>query len=75
VCTGSGSPVQGAAVTFTLSKADDLTVAFSATTATSGSASASYRVKQEDSRGTWHVTAGATLGGVYGEGVLTFEVE
>jgi hypothetical protein len=71
-----GSPVANASVTFTLTKPGGAIVTGSATTGADGVATWSYRLKGRDPRGTWSVTANATLGGaVSGQGSTTFSYQ
>jgi hypothetical protein len=73
--SSGGSPVSGASVTFTMTKADGSTVTGTATTAANGSAAYSYRFnKRQDPVGTYQVTASANLNGVSGTGSTSFAV-
>jgi hypothetical protein len=53
----------GASVTYTITRPDGRTVTSSATTGTSGTATMSLRVKNNDPKGTYQVNGTATLNG------------
>jgi hypothetical protein len=71
----SGSPVSGASVNFTITKANGSLVSGSATTASNGAAVYNYRVKPKDPVGTYQVKADASLSGVSGSVTTSFIVQ
>jgi hypothetical protein len=71
-----GSAASGAAVSFTITKADGKKVTGSATTGGNGSAVFRYRFnKQKDPVGTYQVAVTANLNGMVGSGVTSFSVK
>jgi len=71
-----GSPVSGATVTFTMTKANGSVVTSTATTGANGVASFSYVFnRKKDPAGTYQVRAQASSGGVSGSGVVSFAVK
>jgi hypothetical protein len=71
-----GSPVCGAAVTFTMTKSNGTTVTSSTTTDTNGMAVFKYAFnRKKDPAGSYQVKGQASSGGVAGSGVVTFAVK
>jgi hypothetical protein len=76
VVTAGGSPVAGASVSFTMTKANGSKVTGMATTGANGSAVFKYRFnKQKDPVGMYQVAADANLNGVVGSGAASFSVK
>jgi hypothetical protein len=74
--SNAGSPVSGAAVTFTVTKADGGVSTGTATTAADGSAVYTYRFnKKRDPVGVYQVSAGANLNGISGTSATSFTVQ
>jgi len=74
--TAGGSAVSGAAVNFTITKANGTKVSATATTDIMGTAVYKYRFnKQKDPVGTYQVAAGASMNGVVGSGATSFVVK
>jgi len=74
--SNAGSPVSGAVVTFTLTKANGAVVTATAATAADGSAVYTYRFnKKRDPAGVYQVSAGANMNGVSGSGATSFSVQ
>lgn len=74
--TANGSPMAGANVTFTMTKANGNRAVFSATSSANGSASFSYKFnKKQDPAGTYLVNVNSNLNGVSGNGSTSFQVK
>jgi NPCBM-associated, NEW3 domain of alpha-galactosidase len=73
--TANGSPVQGASVSFTMTKSNGATVTQSATTGSSGSASVRFQLKKPDPVGTYQGRGTASVNGVSGSAATTFTVQ
>jgi len=69
------SPISGARVTFTLTDPDNQVTTLSATTNSTGTAVAKYRVKRNDPIGGYQVTAVATFSGASGSATGGFTVK
>jgi hypothetical protein len=71
-----GSPVSGATVSFTMTKANGAVVSKTVTTGTDGKAVFSYRFnKKNDPTGTYQAAASANLNGISGSGATSFVVQ
>ncbi|HMG36087.1 MAG TPA: NEW3 domain-containing protein [Blastocatellia bacterium] len=73
--TAGGSPVAGAAVTFTMVKSNGASMALSATTGSNGSASVLFKIKKTDPPGTYQGKDTATANGLSGGASTTFVVK
>ena len=72
----NGSPVAGASVTVTITRANGSTTSLSATTGTNGTAVVRYRSKKQDPKGTYQVLSNATQNSaVSGKAATTFMVQ
>ena len=75
VVSANGSPMSGANVTFTITGPNGSVVSGSATTATNGSASFSYKFnRKKDPLGTYQVSVNASLNGISGSGSTSFQL-
>jgi hypothetical protein len=70
-----GTPVSGAIVNFTITKANGSLVTGSATTGSNGAAIYKYRVKPKDPVGTYPVNAVANMSGVSASATTSFVVQ
>ncbi len=73
--TGQTVPVQGASVSFSITKPNGSTVTGTATTGANGVATFQYRIKQKDPTGQWQAQAVAAFNGITGTGSTTFTVK
>jgi hypothetical protein len=71
----NGSPVSGASVVFTMRTASGKTQTFSATTKATGVATASYKIKPKDPRGTWQLSITASKSGSTATASTSFSVQ
>jgi hypothetical protein len=76
VVSANGSPISGASVNFTLTKANGSVVTGAGTTGADGSAVFNYRFnKKRDPAGVYQVSVSANLNGVSGTGSTSFVVQ
>jgi NPCBM-associated, NEW3 domain of alpha-galactosidase len=73
--SANGSPVQGASVSFTMTKSNGATVTQSATTGSNGSASARFQLRKQDPPGSYQGRGAASAGTVSGTAVTSFMVQ
>jgi hypothetical protein len=59
----NGSPVAGASVTVTITRANGSKTSLSATTGANGTAVVKYRIKKQDAKGTYQATSNVTQSG------------
>ena len=72
---GTTTPVQGAGVTFTITKPGGSIVTGTSTTDANGVATFKYHIKQKDPTSQWQVQAMAAFNGITGTGSITFAVQ
>jgi hypothetical protein len=75
VVSANGSPVQGASVSFTMTKSNGATVTQSATTGSNGSSSVRFQLKKPDPVGTYQGRGAASVNGVSGSAATSFTVQ
>jgi Gametolysin peptidase M11/NPCBM-associated, NEW3 domain of alpha-galactosidase len=76
IVASGGSPVSGAAVTFTLMRPNGSQVTGTGTTSSNGTASYVYKLKRsQNMTGTWRVIGMASASGASGSGATVFSVQ
>jgi len=71
----NGSPVQGASVSFTMTKSNGSTVTQSAMTSSNGSASVRFQLRKPDPTGMYQGRGASTMNGVSGSATTNFSVQ
>lgn len=75
VVRANGSPVQGASVSFTMTKSNGTTVSQSAVTGSNGSASARFQLRKPDPTGVYQGRGASNVNGASGSATTNFSVQ